>query len=366
MDTEVCYVVNSVSETSVPATIATALVDEEDMSVDILAWFDAESFEGDDRVGVHCLDAPDSTTGLDRETYRGARKQLQKYDLIQAHHNHSGSFAKIIGHRLGIPLVSREGNVRSGFTREGRIANGLTNGLADRIVPNSRTVYESFRRWERLLLDEDNVEIIHNGVDVDRIDIAVEGESDLRERFGIAESAIVVGTAAVITQQKALDVFVEGVHNADGQSDREIHAIIAGDGPHRSRIEALVAEFGAEDRIHFTGAVERNTVYRLLGEIDIYAMPSRWEGFSMAAVEALGAGKPCLFSDIDPFLRPYRNVAVFHNVDDPGDFAGQLVELAENPELRDCYGRKGRELVEQEYTLSEVAGQYAAVYEELV
>jgi hypothetical protein len=39
--------------------------------------------------------------GLDRRTYRDARDTLQEYDLIQAHTNHSGSFAKAIGHRLG-------------------------------------------------------------------------------------------------------------------------------------------------------------------------------------------------------------------------------------------------------------------------
>jgi hypothetical protein len=146
MSNRVCYVVNSVSATSVPATIATALVDYEDISVDILAWFEGGSFEGDDRVGLTTLNAPRSSLGLDRTTYREARDILHKYDIIQANLNHAGSLAKLIGHQLDIPLVSREGNTRNGFSRKGRIANGLTNALVDRIVPNSQAVYDSAYR----------------------------------------------------------------------------------------------------------------------------------------------------------------------------------------------------------------------------
>ena len=366
MESRICYVVNSVASTSVPATIATALVDYEGVNVDILAWFDAEPFKGDDRVGVTCLDAPRETLGLDRSTYREARETLKKYDVIQANPNHSGTFAKIIGYQLGTPLVSREGNTRNGFTRKGRIANGLTNGLADRIVPNSRAVYDSFLRWERLLIDDDDVRIIPNGVDIEWIDRACECNYDLHEQFDVPESGIVVGTASVISEQKAFDTLVRGIATANERSTQRLDLVIAGDGPHRSEVETLVEDLGIQEHVHFAGMVDRHTVYQILGKIDIYAMPSRWEGFSNAAVEALGAGNPCVFSDIDPFLIPYRNVALFHRLDDPNDLTERLTELAENPDLREFYGKKGRKLVEQDYTLKQIAGQYADLYAELV
>lgn len=55
MDPRICYVVNAVSETSLPITIATAVTGHTEYAVDILAWFDAEPFAGGDRVGVMCL-----------------------------------------------------------------------------------------------------------------------------------------------------------------------------------------------------------------------------------------------------------------------------------------------------------------------
>ncbi|PSQ49748.1 glycosyltransferase [Halobacteriales archaeon SW_7_65_23] len=362
MVTNICYVVNAVSETSVPATIGTAITDHTNFSVDILAWFDAKSFEGDDRVGLTCLNARRNKFGIDSSTYRRAHNELERYDLIQAHHNHSGSFAKLLGYGLGIPLVSREGNTRNGFTRKGRIANGLTNGLADRIVPNSRAVYESFTRWERALIDEEDVEIIPNGVDLVRIEDARASDYDLRDRLDIPEGALVVGTAAILTEQKAIDVLIKGLGSANERSEQRLDLVIAGDGPARAELEALSDRLGVREQVHFLGMVDRFTVYQLLTRIDIYAMPSRWEGFASAAVEALGAGNPCVFSDIDPFLLPYKNVSLFHRVDDADDLASRLAELAEDSNLRDQYGKRGRQLVEENYTLEAVAGEYADLY----
>lgn len=366
MEPKICYVVNAVSETSVPATIATALLDYEGIEVDVLAWFDADPFDGADRIAVDCLDAPRSKQGLDRTTYREARDILRGYDLIQAHHNHSGSFAKVIGRMLGIPLVSREGNTRDGFTRKGRVANGLTNGFADRIVPNSRAVYNSFKRWERWLIDDDDVRIIPNGVNLDWIDRARDNGYDIHEQFPIPDGGVVVGTASLMTEQKAYDTLIAGFAAAERRSDQRLDLVIAGDGPRRSKIEAQIDRLGIGDHVHFAGLVDRHAVYQLLAEIDIYAMPSRWEGFSNAAVEALGAGKPCLFSDIDPFMLPYRDVALFHRLDDVTELADKLVELANNHDLRELYGTKGRQLVEQKYTLEYVAGQYAELYTEIL
>jgi glycosyltransferase involved in cell wall biosynthesis len=57
---------------------------------------------------------------------------------------------------------------------------------------------------------------------------------------------------------------------------------------------------------------------------------------------------------------------MFHRLNDADDLANKLVELAEDSDLREFYGYKGRELVEQNYTLEQVAKRYAQLYTELV
>jgi glycosyltransferase involved in cell wall biosynthesis len=227
-------------------------------------------------------------------------------------------------------------------------------------------VHESFTRWERFLVDDEFVEIIPNGVDLDWIDRARKSDYDIHTEFDIPADAIVVGTASAISEQKAYDTLVHGIASANERSSQRIDLVIAGDGPYRTKIERLAESLGIGEHVHFAGMVDRNTVYEIFGEVDIYAMPSRWEGFANAAVEALGAGVPSVFSDIDPFLLPYRNVALFHRLDDEDDLADKLAELAENPGLREFYGQKGRSLVEQKYTLEQIAERYIELYRELI
>ncbi|MDS0281741.1 glycosyltransferase family 4 protein [Haloarcula onubensis] len=362
----VCYVVNAVGESSVPADIAAALVDYTDVEVDILAWFDAESFEADDRVGVTCLDAPDTTVGADARTVRRAASILDEYDLVQAHHNHSGSFAKAIARYLGVPSVSREGNMRKGFNRMGRVANGLTNPLADRVVCNSRAVYDSFMRWETAILPDETVAFIPNGVDFERIDSGVNTGWSARETAGVDEETVLVGTAGMLTEQKDHETLIRGLATARTRSDVALALAIAGDGPKRDSLRALASDLGVDDAVHFLGYLDRQEVYGMLSEIDIYAMPSLWEGFSAAAVEGLALGNPAVFSDIPPFTGPYGDIARFHPTGDPAELADHLVDLASNPAERARLAAAGRELVESKYDIETVAEQYRDLYRSIL
>jgi glycosyltransferase involved in cell wall biosynthesis len=83
-------------------------------------------------------------------------------------------------------------------------------------------------------------------------------------------------------------------------------------------------------------------------------------------VEALGASKPCVFSDIDPFVIPYEGVALFHHVDNVDQLVEQIVRFSNDSALREQYGHRGRKLVEQKYTLKKVAKQYATLYSDII
>lgn len=362
----ICYVVNAVGPTSVPADIATAVARRSEFETDILAWFNSAEFEKDDVVGVTCLNAPDTSLGIDRRTYRHARDHLSAYDLVQVHHNHSGSFAKVLAERQGIPLISREGNTRDGFTRKGRIANGLTNGLADAIVCVSSAVYESFTRYEQFLIDESDVHIINNGVSFDRLDRAGHDDWSLSDVADVDSNSVVIGNAALLTEQKAYDVLISAVARAADRTDEHLELVIAGDGPLRENLEAQAVKLNLTDSVHFLGMLDRDATYELMRGVDIFAMPSRWEGFSAASVEALGLGTACVFSDIDPFTVPFEDIALFHEVDNVDELADQLVTLAENPQRREALADRAREHIQRHHSMERVVAEYCDLYSEIM
>lgn len=361
---DVCHVVNAVDTTSVPADIAVALSKYTDMQADVLAWFSAEDFDNNQHIDVHDLDAPGTMLGIDRPTLRQARDLLSTYDVVQTHHPHSGTFAKPIGAIQGATVISTEQNTHGGFNTKGLVGNAVTNPLADVVTCVSESVRESFTWWERRLLAGTEIRVIYNGVDLKRVAKTRDENWHISDTADVDSGSFLVGTAGMLTEQKAHDVLVRGVATSRDRG-YDVELVIAGDGDLRENLEKLASDLGVAESVHILGVIERTEVYSFMSQLDLYAMPSRWEGFSAAAIEALSLGVPCLFSNISEFTKPFANVAAFHQVDDPVDLSARLCELVDDEQWRIRLGKKGAERAE-DFTLETIASRYADLYQKLV
>ncbi|WP_336325848.1 glycosyltransferase family 4 protein [Halovenus sp. HT40] len=363
----VCHVVNALGDTSMPGDLATTQASLDSFGrVGVLSWFDIDTFQGIDSIETVCLDVPD-TFRITSEQYATVKSVFEGYDLIHTHHPHSGFYAKLIATRLGKPIIHTEHNNHDGFTRKGRAANGLTNPLVDSVACVSESVRESLFRWERTLLADSKVSVINNGVNLDRLEAATNREWSIYDATEIGSSAIVVGSAGMLTEQKAHDVLIDGVGRANNRSDRPIELVISGDGELREQLTAQIERTGHSDRLHLLGFLdEREQVYKMMDEIDIYAMPSRWEGFCVAALEGLALGNACLFSEIPEFTEPFGQVAQFHDLNDPEDVADNLVTLVEDEQLRMELGKSAERLIRDQYTLEQTTRHYLEAYTELL
>ena len=138
---------------------------------------------------------------------------------------------------------------------------------------------------------------------------------------------------------------------------------ILGDGPMRASLEAFAVELGLEEHVEFAGHV--SDVKTRLEEADIFLMPSKWEGFGLAAVEAMNAGLPLVVSDV-PGLREVvgkdGDCAFLVDPENPEEIAAALRRLIENPDLR---ARMGRRAFERSLEFSEEAmvDAYIDVYQ---
>lgn len=362
----VCHVVNSAGDASIPAEFATAQASlNEFVQVGILAWFDIKSFRNMASTDVSSLNIS-SRLLIDRSQYTMAKSILSEYDIIHTHHPHSGFYGKIIAKRLGIPVVQTEHNNRDGYTKKGRIASGITNILADRVACVSQSVRESFMQWESAILRDKNVSVIYNGVNMDRVESAQNVEWSIHDMVDIDSGAVVVGSAGMLTEQKAHDVLIEAVDRLNAESGQSIELVISGDGGLQEQLEAQISNADYSNRLHLLGFLERREqVYKMMSEIDIYVMPSRWEGFCVAALEAMALGTPCVLSDIPVFREVYDDAALYHSIDDPQSVAEQLFYLIEHPSKYAVYKDRGQELSDS-YTLEKTVLEYTDLYKSII
>jgi glycosyltransferase involved in cell wall biosynthesis len=144
-----------------------------------------------------------------------------------------------------------------------------------------------------------------------------------RTRLGWPADGPVIGVAGRLSlKQKGFDTFVAAASNLS-ESRPELRFAIAGDGPDRDELIRLIREDGMEDRVSLVGHVE---IEPFLCALDAIAIPSRFEGGPILALEALQLGVPGVATDCeglrDVWLEDWQVP-----VDDPAALAARLGDL---------------------------------------
>jgi glycosyltransferase involved in cell wall biosynthesis len=138
--------------------------------------------------------------------------------------------------------------------------------------------------------------------------------------------------------------------------------MLVGDGPHRAPLEALVDTLGLESKVELTGF--RSDVAHLLTQADVFLMSSRYEGVSIALLEAMRAGLPAVATrvgGIPETVIPDQTGLLVASEDTEG-FAAAMSALAASPELRRQFGTAAREFQRREFSSSAMLERYGALY----
>lgn len=159
--------------------------------------------------------------------------------------------------------------------------------------------------------------------------------------------------ATTNTAPKAHDVLIESWRLARlGEQGGRLHLV--GDGNLRASLEQLAA---GDDTIVFHGV--RADVKKWLLAADCFVMPSRYEGLPIAAIEAVGTGLPCIFSDIDPLMGFSGPSVLRVATDDALDLAQKLtIARHHTPVMETSEAQRGRE----HYGIEKTATKYAELY----
>lgn len=136
-----------------------------------------------------------------------------------------------------------------------------------------------------------DLRLIEHGLDAPHAHLTM---AAARERFKLPASGKLILNVGRLVDQKNQDVLVKALPALPGAS-----LVIAGDGPKRAHIETLAKELGVSDRLILLGNVAPGDVPDLFAAADIFAFPSVWETFGLAAVEAAMVGLPAVVADLD-------------------------------------------------------------------
>ena len=146
-------------------------------------------------------------------------------------------------------------------------------------------------------------------------------------------------------------------------SGRPVRVVIAGEGSLRPTLERMIARLGLSEVVALLG--ERQDVPQLLGALDLFVMPSRYEGCPYALLEAMAAGVPIVataVSGITDIIEPYKT-GWLATPQDPSDLAGQIAQACSQSDRSGIMAATARRLVEDEYDRDQMLTQTAQLYE---
>lgn len=252
------------------------------------------------------------------------------------------------------------GTVQVGAYEPDRSSRSQLRALArrvDRYLAVSREIAGEL--VEDLGWRAEKVEVLYNAVDVERA--AVPAPLGLRAQLGGSETRPLVVTPARLNAQKGHDTLLEAVAAVP-----EALFLLAGDGPERERLEARAAELGIEGRVRFLG--RREDVPQLLAACDVFALPSLYEGSSLAVLEAMAARITVVSSAIggtEELIEDGRSGLLVPPGDAPA-LAAALRRVLGDPQLREALATRARERVDAGLRREQNAERVAAVYRELL
>ena len=229
---------------------------------------------------------------------------LRKHGPYQAIHSHIHYFSGVpllVAAIAGVPvrvvqshLDTRELDATAGLSRRlytrtmkwliwnfATVGTAVSRRAADALFPPD---WREHRKWNVMLL----------GVDTAPFEIPVDGDS-LRRALNIPAGVTVIGHVGRFEAQKnhtfLLRVAVEYLMRVP-----EAVILLVGEGPLRTQIEAAARGMGILEQIRFAG-VRKDVPALMRGVMDVFILPSLFEGLPLVLLEAQMAGLPCLLSD---------------------------------------------------------------------
>ena len=144
-------------------------------------------------------------------------------------------------------------------------------------------------------ISESTIEVAPVGVDLKQFSSRRPRDPGWRRSYSIPVESIVLGGAGRIEHDKGFDTLIAALAIARSKG-QDVHVVIAGSGTQVPALRAAANNLGVLDRVHLAGEIEdMASFYR---ELDVFVMPSRFEGFGLVLVEALASGVPSISSPV--------------------------------------------------------------------
>lgn len=222
------------------------------------------------------------------------------YKIVHGYNNTMNVFAMFVAKIANVPIRINE-SISMGADK-----GDWKNNIKKMLRPFSKlfsNVYmangETCGRWQfgDKIYEKDKVKIFKTIINTESNGYSKELRDNTRKKYGITEDCIVIGHIGRLTEQKN-SVFLIDIFNEIVKKNSNARLILVGDGNLKKQVLKRISSYGISDYVIYLGRTEK--IYELYNAMDVFLLPSLYEGLPVVGIEAQCTGLPVFFSDAVP------------------------------------------------------------------
>jgi glycosyltransferase involved in cell wall biosynthesis len=258
-------------------------------------------------------------------------------------------------------VIGTEVNIYERKRPSHALAERLLMSGTDCVVASAESVRQFYIR--QVHADPAKVDVIYNAVDWAQLQTTRTRE-EMRRSLDVPCSQPVAGVIARLTEQKGHGYLFDALAHTPGLE--ALHVIVIGDGDLRETLIARVEALGLSSRVHFVGA--RRDLGNLLNAVDLFVLPSLWEGLPLSLVLAMGAGLPVVATRVAglPEVVDHERTGLLVPAADAPALGSALARIVADLAFAKKIGDAARESVLPKFGVDQYVGSIAALYDRLL
>ncbi|MCM8763132.1 MAG: glycosyltransferase family 4 protein [Candidatus Omnitrophica bacterium] len=293
----------------------------------------------------------------------------EKFHIVHTHTAKAGALGRLAAYLAGVPVIIHTphghnfyGYFNWFFSRLIIIIEKFCSHFTDKIICLTELEKRDFIKFK--VADEKKLEVIYQGLDLDKYtDIGIDKDS-IRRDFGIGVSEGVVGFIGRLEPIKGLEYLIEAAEEV--LKNKRVKFLIVGEGSLRKRLEQRVKELGREENFIFSGW--RQDIPQLLSIMDLLVLPSLNEAVGMVLLEAQMMGIPIVATNVGGIPEVVRDglTAVLVKPQDSRALASAINGLLQDKSRRLEMSKKAKNWVKDRFAIKDMVNKISDLYQGLV
>lgn len=312
-------------------------------------------------AGHRVLVLRSGAAGNRRLAFREVARVLREHqpDVLHTHNTNAwldATLGSLLGHRAGIVHTDHARPFPDALRY--MIAEHVASWRTSAVVGVSEHSTQNLRRYLRITPRK--LHTIINGIDLSPFDEPFDAARK-RAALGVTRSGPLLGTAARLQPQKGLTYLIQAMPRILAVHP-EATLLLAGEGMLEDALRAEVASLGISHAVQFLGL--RHDICEILRTLDVFVLPSIWEGLPIVILEAMAARCPIVSTAVGgiPDALSGGTSGMLVAPQDPAALASAVLDQLGDHAGRAARVESARRRAEADFSASAMARRYEALY----